>query len=77
MDFVRFNCEKMVEALICVKDWLRPSSKCNTPSPWGRKRYVFLTSYLNFGTKRTELPLKTERSQAKRLTISPCKSTEA
>jgi len=26
MNFVRFDCEKMVQALICAQDWLRPGS---------------------------------------------------
>ena len=27
MNFVSFDCEKMVQALICAQDWLRPSSR--------------------------------------------------
>ena len=27
MYFVVFNCEKMVQALICAQDWLKPSSR--------------------------------------------------
>jgi len=34
-------------------------------------------SYLNFGTKRTEFPLKTGRFQAISLTINPCNYTKA
>jgi len=58
--------------------WLltRLQAYCNTPSPSGQKRYVFLTSYLNSGTKWTESPLKTDCFQAKNLIISPCKTTE-
>ena len=27
MNFVSIDCEKMVQALICAQDWLRPSSR--------------------------------------------------
>ena len=27
MYFIVFNCEKMVQALICAQDWLKPSSR--------------------------------------------------
>jgi len=27
MYFVLFNCEKMVQALICAQDWLKPSTR--------------------------------------------------
>ena len=27
MNFVWFDCEKMVQALICAQDWLGPSSR--------------------------------------------------
>ena len=27
MNFVLFDCEKMVQALICAQDWLRPSTR--------------------------------------------------
>jgi len=49
---------------------------CNTPSPKGRKRYVFLIFYLNSGMTRAEFSLKPDRSQAINLTINPCNLTE-
>ena len=47
------------------------------PAPKARKRYIFLTSYLNYEAKRIEFSLKTDRFQGKRLTINPCKTTKA
>jgi len=52
---------------ICVRVYMH----CNTPSPWGQERDVFLNSYLISWMKQTEFPLKTNHSLAKSLTIIP------
>jgi len=50
---------------------------CNSPSSWSQERYVFLTFYLTYGTKRAEFFLKTDCFQAISLSINPYNLTEA
>ena len=63
--------------------WNRPGVPARTLGPWEEgwmnvshfgscTFYVFLTYYLNSGTKRAEFPLKTDRFHAKKPYKSPC-----